>query len=310
MKTKVYCLCALMASGVAMTSCGNGEKDSQANDTLASVEVSDSISEYYGVMAGSYINGELTYYARESGEGYDRKEFVRGIEAVLKKEHSDAYIAGMNTAMRLNQDMNEMKKQGVRVDRKKVLDAVSKYILADSVPDSVRNDAAAVYQRLMGSVQKANQDREEARKAKSPEAVKNVKTAEAFLDKQMKENPAIKKTRSGLAYVLTNPGTGEKYGENQRIKVKYTGRHINGEVFDSNDEATFSLGTGMTEGINEVLELLSPGASGTFYIPGKLAFGANGIPQVGIGPMEMVVYEMEVLPETDTTVQTVRPAAK
>ena len=43
----------------------------------------------------------------------------------------------------------------------------------------------------------------------------------------------------------------------------------------------------------EIKELINNGKA-TFYIPGNLAYGANGQPYAGIGPMEMLVFEVEV----------------
>jgi FKBP-type peptidyl-prolyl cis-trans isomerase len=40
---------------------------------------------------------------------------------------------------------------------------------------------------------------------------------------------------------------------------------------------------------------MDKGSSYIFYIPGKLAYGVDGLKQAGIGPDETLIFEVELL---------------
>jgi FKBP-type peptidyl-prolyl cis-trans isomerase len=291
MKKFLFGMCMLAAIGAGTTACGNGAKASEDNDSLVNKATSDSLSQYYGLMAGSYIGSELSYYAKESGEDYSREEFMKGVQAVVGQDQQDAYIAGMNTGMRVLQDIKGMEKQGVQVNRDLLLSELRKLVLADSIDNTKTEEYSRTYQQMMQRVQVAAQAREEAKKAESPEAKANVKAGEAALAKVA----GAKKTQSGLGYVIENPGDGDQVKAGDRVTVKYVGKHLDGSEFDKGDSSVMTPGQNLIPGFSEALELLKKGGKGTFYIPGKLAYGANGVPQAKIGPMEMLIFEIEVL---------------
>ena len=102
-----------------------------------------------------------------------------------------------------------------------------------------------------------------------------------ILQYAMDRNLDLQPTASGLWYLITNPGETEKprlaWGD--RIDVDYTGRLLDGKVFDSTegkDPLNFYIGN-MIDGWNEGLQLLHPGASAEFIVPSHLAYGEAGI---------------------------------
>ena len=291
-----------------LTACGKGQGNDSGADTLVSVATSDSISAAYGSMAGGYIGGELKNYAMYMGQEYDRAEFMKGVQAVMSHQHPDAYIAGLSTGLRIHQDVKEMEKQGVQVDRAVLLKALKAAIMADSLNDSVTRRASETYQTLMTAVQNAAREREELRKAGSPEAVKNVKTAEAYINKLRKDNPNIQQTQSGLYYSFEKMGqSGALPKATDRLIVDYVGKHIDGKVFDESKGAMMQPAQ-MIPGFKEALMMMTPGATATFYIPGNLAYGANGQPQAGIGPMEMLVFDVTLVANDSQTPAEAEPA--
>ena len=82
------------------------------------------------------------------------------------------------------------------------------------------------------------------------------------------------------------------------MKVHYTGKHLNGEVFDSSVERgepiDFPLNRvipGWTEGV----QLMKEGAKYQFLIPSSLGYGPNGTPGGPIAPNEDLYFEVELL---------------
>ncbi len=123
--------------------------------------------------------------------------------------------------------------------------------------------------------------------------------SENELNKYFKDNN-IKPitTASGLNYVVTKEGNGEKPQIGTLIKVHYTGKLLDGTVFDSsvtrNEPIQFVLGIGQViPGWDEALQLLSKGEKAVLYIPYYLAYGDRGAG--AIPPFATLIFEVELV---------------
>lgn len=119
---------------------------------------------------------------------------------------------------------------------------------------------------------------------------------EAFLAENGKKEE-VRTTPSGLQYVVEKKGEGAQPTAEDEVTVHYTGKLLNGTVFDSSvnrgEPATFPLNRvipGWTEGV----QLMKEGAKYTFFIPSDLAYGASGVPNV-IPPHSTLVFEVELI---------------
>lgn len=303
MKKSFILATAAVALGLGMGSCCGSGSCGTGVDSLVSKSKSDSVSTFFGRMTGGFINNELNYYAEQQGEEFDRQEFLKGVQSVVGRKHSEAYYAGVGTGLRLGQDMLNMEAQGVQVNRDKFLAAFRELVLSDSVSDEQRNEYAAIYQQLNDQIQAEAVAREEAKKAQSSDAQANVKAGEEYVANLLKTNPAAKQTESGLAYVIENPGEGEKVKRGDKVTVNYVGKFLDGETFDKGEGAVFTPGSGIIEGVSEGLCLLSKGGKATVYVPASLGYGVNGVPQAKIGPNQMIVFELEVTDVNPTAEQ-------
>ncbi len=124
----------------------------------------------------------------------------------------------------------------------------------------------------------------------------NNKTGKEFLDKNAKEN-GVTVLPSGLQYKVLQEGEGPKPGPNDRVTVHYTGKLINGKVFDSSVErgqpATFGV-TQVIPGWTEALQLMSVGSKYQLFIPSNLAYGERGAGG-DIGPNETLIFDVELI---------------
>lgn len=119
---------------------------------------------------------------------------------------------------------------------------------------------------------------------------------EAFLaENGKKEN--VKTTASGLQYIVEKEGEGAQPSAEDEVTVHYTGKLLNGTVFDSSvnrgEPATFPLNRvipGWTEGV----QLMKEGGKYRFYIPSDLAYGPNGI-QGAIPPHATLIFDVELI---------------
>lgn len=123
----------------------------------------------------------------------------------------------------------------------------------------------------------------------------NEKTGKEFLAENGKR-PEVKTTASGLQYEVLEEGEGECPKASDNVKVHYTGKLIDGTVFDSSVErgapATFGV-TQVIAGWVEALQLMKVGAKYRLFIPSQLAYGPNGAGP--IGPNQTLIFDVELL---------------
>lgn len=120
--------------------------------------------------------------------------------------------------------------------------------------------------------------------------------AKKFFD-NLATDSTITTTPSGLKYKVLQTGNGAKPKATDKVTVHYKGTLVNGQVFDSTEDGepvSFPLNQ-VIKGWTEGLQLMPIGAKYKFYIPGNLAYGEQGVPQVGIGPNETLIFEVELL---------------
>lgn len=130
--------------------------------------------------------------------------------------------------------------------------------------------------------------------AKKAAEIKAV--GEKFLQENLK-NENVKVTASGLQYVVEKEGTGAQPTATDEVTVHYTGKLLDGSVFDSSvsrgEPATFPLNRvipGWTEGV----QLMKEGAKYTFFIPSDLAYGPQGVPNA-IPPHSTLIFDVELI---------------
>ena len=104
-------------------------------------------------------------------------------------------------------------------------------------------------------------------------------------------------TASGLKYKVVKEGTGAMPKAEDIVEVHYTGKLLDGTVFDSSVERgetiSFPL-NGVIKGWTEGLQLMKEGAKYEFIIPPYLAYGERGPPGGPIGPNATLYFEVEL----------------
>jgi len=125
---------------------------------------------------------------------------------------------------------------------------------------------------------------------------KNKEAGEKFLADNARKD-GVKTTASGLQYKVIKAGTGPQPALEDSVTVHYTGRLIDGTVFDSSrergDAATFPV-RGVIAGWIEALQLMKQGDHWEIYVPSDLAYGPRGAGTT-IGPNSTLVFDIELL---------------
>jgi len=92
-------------------------------------------------------------------------------------------------------------------------------------------------------------------------------------------------------------GSGTKPDKDDTVVVDYTGRLIDGQVFDSSEKtgkpATFKVSQ-VIPGWTEALQLMPAGSTWEIYVPADLAYGPRSVGGP-IGPNETLIFKIHLI---------------
>jgi FKBP-type peptidyl-prolyl cis-trans isomerase FkpA len=121
----------------------------------------------------------------------------------------------------------------------------------------------------------------------------------------------VKTTPSGLKYLITHPSLKHKPLKGDTVMVNYTGKTLDGKIFDSSVAADAEKAglnqpgrkyepieviigtTPVIQGWTEGLLLLNEGSKAQFIIPSALGYGSQG--NDAIAPFSSLVFDVEVV---------------
>ena len=178
---------------------------------------------------------------------------------------------------------NNLKKSGVDTINGVALAAAISDVYASADLKVTEDSAKQILDAYFGKI----------RDQKTQEAVEEGKK---FLEEN-KSKPGIVELPSGLQYQIVTAGTGPKPTASDKVTVNYTGKLLNGTVFDSSIErkqpASFPV-SGVIPGWTEALQLMPVGSKWNLFIPSNLAYGEHGAGGT-IPPNSTLVFEVELL---------------
>lgn len=125
--------------------------------------------------------------------------------------------------------------------------------------------------------------------------IKNLQAQKQFLSENTKKEGVVT-LKSGLQYKIIKPGKGTPPKLTDSVTVDYTGKTIDGRVFDSSANhggpATFPVNA-VIPGWTIALQKMRPGATWELYIPSSLAYGSRGAGNA-IGPNELLIFTVHL----------------
>ncbi|MEI6747620.1 MAG: FKBP-type peptidyl-prolyl cis-trans isomerase [Bacteroidales bacterium] len=171
-----------------------------------------------------------------------------------------------------------------------------------------RGQMVAPYSTLLYDVEvvdvttKAQYDKEKAvaQKKVEQDAAKAKTEETGMLQKYLKDNNiTAKPLASGLYYIEVKKGSGAKAVKGKSVSVHYTGRLLNGTVFDSSVDKKkpldFVLGQGQViPGWDEGVALMQVGGKAKLIVPSKLGYGSQAMGD-NIPAYSTLVFDVELL---------------
>lgn len=146
-----------------------------------------------------------------------------------------------------------------------------------------------VHRALRDVHERADAVRQERQKEMAVEGQK-------YLEENIKKE-GVSSTESGLQFRVITQGSGAIPARKDRVRVHYTGKLIDGTVFDSSvqrgEPAEFPV-SGVIAGWIEALTLMPVGSKWELTIPQNLAYGERGA-GASIPPFSTLVFEVELL---------------
>jgi FKBP-type peptidyl-prolyl cis-trans isomerase FklB len=201
----------------------------------------------------------------------------------------------------LNSDMDKLsysigtdlgknfKKQGIEINPE---------IMAKGLQDGISGGKLLLTEQQMKDV--LNKFQKDLMAKRTAEFNKKAEENKAKGDSFLKDNKAkdgIVALPSGLQYKIVKAGSGDKPLKDDTVTVEYTGRLINGEVFDSTEKtgkpATFKLSQ-VIPGWTEALQLMPAGSTWEIYVPADLAYGPRSVGGP-IGPNETLIFNIHLI---------------
>ena len=170
-------------------------------------------------------------------------------------------------------------------------DSLSLDVLIEGIKDVFKNEPLLMEQQECSStVQQYIQEVAEVRSTKA-------RTEGQHFLSENKTKEGIKTTASGLQYKVITTGTGKSPLPTDRTTVHYTGKLIDGAVFDSSvargTPSTFALNE-VISGWTEALQLMHEGDKWILFIPDNLAYGDRGR-GAQIPPYSTLIFELELI---------------
>ena len=285
-------LAALSVIAILFACCDRRFKDYKKTETGLYYKYKVTNPDGKQPQKGDYLYLIVSYHSdNDSIPKFEEREMVDILdESMFKGDIFEAY---------------SMLKVGEEADFVIKADTFFFYYNRGIIPEFVTEKDVLYFTIKLTEVKTAEEfEQERAVKMKEYEAMLEEKKAEektSLANYIAEQKITVKPTASGLYYIEKLKGKGAKAENGKQVTVHYTGKFLDGRVFDSSVERgepfVFSLGQGQViKGWEEGIALMKEGGKATFIIPSDIAYGDGG---GRFPPFASLVFEVELLKVSD-----------
>ncbi|WP_370558926.1 peptidylprolyl isomerase [Edwardsiella tarda] len=191
--------------------------------------------------------------------------------------------ASYGIGLQVGQQLNESGLQGLQPEA-----------LLAGLRDAMEGNAPAVPVETVHRALREIHERADAVRREQQKAL--AEAGERFLAENSQQDD-VTVTESGLQFKVLKQGEGAIPSRQDKVRVHYTGRLVDGTVFDSSEQrgepAEFPVG-GVIAGWIEALSMMPVGSRWQLYIPHQLAYGERGA-GAAIAPYSALIFDVELL---------------
>lgn len=319
MKKTIILALALVASASLFT--GTAQKKTAKKVAVVKAEPvkvkltnsSDSVSYAAGM---SITNGLIPFLVQQQGvDTAYMADFVKGFQIVANggsDPKMKAYAAGMDIA---KQVMERMIPE-ITKEFQDSPDSIVSTLFYKGFADALLKDSSVFKQE---TAEQYFKDKQIADKAAKEEKLygANRDAGRKFLAENAKKEGVIT-LPSGLQYKVLVQGDGPVPAIDEKVKVKYEGRLVDGTVFDASakhgDNPIEFKPNQVIKGWTEALTMMPVGSKWQLYIPYELAYGDRDSGQ--IKPFSALIFDVELVgidrpqPQTESQEPEEAPAKK
>ena len=274
---------------------------------------SDSVSYAAGM---SITNGLIPFLVQQQGvDTAYMADFVKGFQIVANggsDPKMKAYAAGMDIA---KQVMERMIPE-ITKEFQDSPDSIVSTLFYKGFADALLKDSSVFKQETAEQYFKNKQIADKAAKEEKLYGA-NRDAGRKFLAENAKKEGVIT-LPSGLQYKVLVQGDGPVPAIDEKVKVKYEGRLVDGTVFDASakhgDNPIEFKPNQVIKGWTEALTMMPVGSKWQLYIPYELAYGDRDSGQ--IKPFSALIFDVELVgidrpqPQTESQEPEEAPAKK
>lgn len=302
MKKTIFYLMAIAFGVTVATSCQDkSETVAVTDETVQPANFIDSLSYYMGLAHADYVAASLKMYPKSVADKIDINKFMAGFATVLDVEKERVALEyGLNHGISFWQQNQVLKNAGLQVDNDILLAGFAEGLKADTIADKTEiQKSAEILDKLMYMVNskiieyqhRVSQEKDAARTASMQS---NKEAGATYVAEQLKADPELKVSDTGLVYKMVTAGTGAAPKSGKTVKVNYTGSFVDGEVFDSSEGQPVEFYVdGVVPGFREALLMMKKGGKMHIIVPDNLAYGNDAPPM--IGPGQTLVFDIELV---------------
>jgi FKBP-type peptidyl-prolyl cis-trans isomerase FkpA len=205
-----------------------------------------------------------------------------------------AYALGAYLAREMDNTRKDQEQLGFKLDKDSlVAGAQDAFAGKNKLSDEEIEKTLQAYELR---IRKAAQEKMAAAQAKMEQDAKdNADKGDKFRAEFAKQK-GVKKTESGVLYLVDKPGNGASPKDSDTVVVNYKGTLIDGTEFDSSytrgEPLSFRLGA-VIPGWREGLKHIKKGGSIKLVIPPELAYGKTPVPHIPAN--STLVFNVELL---------------